>query len=543
MKLRRWGLLGLVSAVLSTAAICNPTPVPPPPIPAKPIAIHTCVPKDTAGQPAQVWIDGALVPAAYGKPASVDATGAIGYAALPGNVTVFNVHATAAGYPQYGAVVQSPGTNNSVYFFGTCQADQRSYPGANVIQTAAWTPNVPPVQPLPPPPTRDQLARVKAGMQGITVTTQALGTIPSWGPEVGMLGPVDRQAVYAAHKAAGMTHFVIDTYIHYTEAGVSYPNNTAASNDWTQDNWATLTTITAEIVRAGLYPVIMQGADELPFATVQAQTPGLVAALRNYPAGDLTQYSVFCQGFDSVVPIANAPPADTSVQGLVSLIQAQRAAIGPNGVLAIELPIGWAFWGPDALSGAGSYTSPAGQDLDVVLQEFNSPPGPPAKAPAIVGGTWDAEHQDFAPVFADPAAGNLFQSIWQIAARTVNGYQRPSDEVTARDCPAANNVPVTGNPSVTRACVYADVNPSTYTAGGTPRGRYYVIAFEIATYSWTHGFSMSASDIVATGPYFAGMGYDAVCVPNAPSPVVVTVHRPIAWFRRPSRRFTLPLAA
>jgi len=377
--------------------------------------------------------------------------------------------------------------------------------------TLALTPVAPPVPPLPRAPTRDQLLRVRAIFQGLTVTTAQLGTVPSWGPEVGMLtSAADRQATYAAHKRAGATHFVLAVTCHYTEPGVAFPNATACSNDWSNDP-ATLATRVAEVVRAGLFPVVMQGGDELPWSTVRAQMPAWYAALKTSPDGDLTPYIVWCLGFDSVVPILNAN--DTAVQDFIDTTLATRAVIG-NGAQVIEYPAGWAFWGPtDArfnLAGPGSYTSTAGQALDGVLQEFanDSPGNDPT--PTVTGSTYDPEH-GYTPTWS--ADASPWMQVWQIAARGPS-YTAPADEPFNVRVTAAGGGPQDGQ----IVSVSADrQHVTSYAAGvSTPRGRFYFVGFEFATYQHVHGQTTRAR-VVKAGQYISGVGYDAVCMPAASS--------------------------
>ena len=70
---------------------------------------------------------------------------------------------------------------------------------------------------------------------GVWADTQQLGRVPSWGPEIGMLtAKADREAVYAAHKAAGAAALWFCTFIHYQEDGVAaYPDGIAGWNDFT----------------------------------------------------------------------------------------------------------------------------------------------------------------------------------------------------------------------------------------------------------------------------------------------------------------------
>lgn len=350
---------------------------------------------------------------------------------------------------------------------------------------------------VPDKPTRDQLACVNCALQGVTVTTQQLGTIPSWGPEVAMLTSLeDRQAVYAAHKAAGATHLTIGVTCHYQEGGVQYPNGIAADNNFL-GNLPALTALVAEIVQAGLMVLLMHGADDQDqnqFDRVANGADEIVCALAEWQP-----WVVHCPGFDGVVPIGNENGAN--LQAMIQMVLAMREAVGEAGVIAFELPTGWSFWGPGPYAGAGSYTSLMGQAVDVWLQEFASPPGPPEPAPKIIGGTWDAEHNDYAPVWDKDATA--WQQIWQIAARTVPHYTPPPDQ--PYDVP----VRVTGGPNDGQVVpVSADSRSPQRYACDTPRGHSYWISFEVDAYGWTHGETTSANAQAAVA-YIVRTGYDA----------------------------------
>ncbi len=111
MRLR----LALLAALLAVA--CGPvapviTPVTPPSNPNRPIRIDTCVPGAT------VWLDGAGVPALRG---TTDTLGNIEFLVFPATIPAFNVHATAPGYPQYGAVIATiPSADPLIVILGTC---------------------------------------------------------------------------------------------------------------------------------------------------------------------------------------------------------------------------------------------------------------------------------------------------------------------------------------------------------------------------------------------------------------------------------------
>lgn len=91
-------VVGLLLALIACSA-CGPVSIPAPGTgPAHALEIHTCVGGAT------VWIDGAFLPDVPVK-VIADANGTVPMPALPGNVKEFNVHATAPGYPEYGAHV------------------------------------------------------------------------------------------------------------------------------------------------------------------------------------------------------------------------------------------------------------------------------------------------------------------------------------------------------------------------------------------------------------------------------------------------------
>ena len=118
MKLTRL-LIGVLVAV--SVAACGPVNVDPPPAVPRAFEIHTCVGGAT------VWVDGlvsatgALLP---DPPARVtaDPNGVVPMPALPGDVVKFTVHATAPGYPEYSAVIDTqrlPG-EHLVIILGSC---------------------------------------------------------------------------------------------------------------------------------------------------------------------------------------------------------------------------------------------------------------------------------------------------------------------------------------------------------------------------------------------------------------------------------------
>jgi hypothetical protein len=449
--------------------------------------------------------------------------------AIPGNVMVSSTGVASATFTTPQALVNAD--RATAQCDGYMLATQAPASLLSNHVTLAIEKLPPATLPLPPPPSRDQLLHARPCFQGVTVTTKQLGAVPSFGgAETGMLSdPADRQAVYDSIKAAGCNAIVLAIDCHYTEDGVAYPDGTACNNDWTDTtarfpgatpyaatgDTSTIVARVAEAARAGLMVFYMQGADEIDFGTVAQQVGPQMAALRAYPSGDLTQWIQLGPGFDSIIPIANAAPYQTSNQTLVNLLLADRAAC-PTCVINLELPNGWAFAGGGDLSGAGWFQSDAGKTVNVYLEEFADDDPGAVPTPAIVSGTWDAEHNDYAPTFARDATS--WMQVWQIADRLLPTWTEPADMPTSGKCSLglAAMVPVTGGPQDgATACVFADVSTPTRYTVDLPAETVFN-AFETATYRWTHGQTTTAA-ILANGKYLSGLGYQLVSVPTVAS--------------------------
>jgi hypothetical protein len=299
-------------------------------------------------------------------------------------------------------------------------------------------------------PTRDQVLSVKLTFQGLSVTLPGYGTIPWFEPAISSLDAASRKLVYEAKHAAGDTHVAVSiSWAYMNDGGYSYP---VAGTDLT-GNLPAFRALVAEIIENGFYPVVFLAGDgesvsgggyndpdgwSYGYGWLTAHLPQIVAALQQ--PSDLTPYCLLLPGWDGVTPVWQPSEIDAY------LLQAR--ALLPSGYLGIELASGVADWG----AGSASYTSAAGQALDVVMQEF---PGPP---------TGDA--------------------VWQIAARELGpAYVRPPDE------------PVGDDPA-----------PPFYLAGGTPRGPFYAVAFEFDEYRWVRG-QVTAAQIQQERQYLTTVGY------------------------------------
>jgi len=302
-------------------------------------------------------------------------------------------------------------------------------------------------------PARDQVLSVKMTFQGLSVTLPTYGTIPWFEPAISSLDASSRQIVYAAKHAAGDTHLAVSiSWAYMNDGNYSYP---VPGKDLSGD-LASFRALVAEIVQNGFTPLVFLAGDgESPsgggyddpngwsygYEWLTAHLPAIVDALRN--PTDLTPYCILVPGWDGVTPVWQ--PSEISSY----LLQAR--SLVPNGYLGLEIAAGAADWG----GGAADYQSPAGQALDVVLQEF---PGPP---------TGD--------------------DTWKPAARELGpAYVRPPDQPSGDD-----------------------PNPPFELAGGTPRGPWFAIAYEFDEYRWVRNL-VSPNEIDAERQYLQGMGWPHV---------------------------------
>jgi hypothetical protein len=407
----------------------------------------------------------------------------------------------------------NPGAFLSVNDNGTITVQD---PGLTPPNGTLWTGGTPISTPAPPPtpsggtgpapitalpgaPGRDALCRVHAAFNGdVSVTTPELGTVPSWGPEIGLLSASSRQTTYAAHRAWGATHFCVAIAGNYQEGGVVYPNNTAENNNWF-GALPTLVNILIEIIGAGMWPVLFLDGDD-GFSQIYNNLPAVVQAIRTSPIGDLTPYLVYCSGFDSIDEIGLGQYHDNGATEDALFVYI-RSIIGDDAVQAKE----------NAYNNPPMWVippSPGSTAVDVFLQEFASLALGNQQAPKIIAGTWDAEHNDYAPTYNVPAGNEVpWTQSWQVCKRLLAAWSPPADE------PFNILVPVTGGANAgTNQPVSADSQGAggQWLASGTPRGRQYVIAFEFGTYAMTHG-QATAEQVQTTRAYLDTWGFDGVC--------------------------------
>lgn len=287
---------------------------------------------------------------------------------------------------------------------------------------------------LPQRPTRDQLCAVRNQLQGISVDGVHL-----FDPSIGwFLTPAERRQAYAAHHAVGDTHVNL-------------------SLDMT--GLACLPTIKAiirEVITVGgMTGVLLMCMGDGSPANPDPGALGVDWLMANFSAiydymkagEDLTPWIVFCPGYDGVVP--GWQPWSRVNQ----FARMARGVLGSNGYLALELAAGYCVWSGET----NDWSTADGQYFDVILQEFPIEWGPPAAPPANL---LTPDGSDWAPTTTNDQR-NPWTQIWIMQRMLGPRYVRPASQPPLYD-PA----------------------PPYFLGGGTPRGRYYYIAWERTTYLW-----------------------------------------------------------
>lgn len=313
---------------------------------------------------------------------------------------------------------------------------------------------VPP--PLPPIPTRDQVCALKTSLQGLTYHTTQYGDIPAW--FYAKLNDTDRARARLDHANAGDTHITIPIAEAYKEPGTLWPEALKEGYDYTQ-NLDALRAVCEEVIRAGFFvdmPLAGDGIGNGPgyndpvgntygYGWLMANLPRIIDGLR-----DLTPYILFRPGWDGVFYGWGVPGEVPDQQpGRVRDFGELFRKVCPGGYLAIEHTPG---------------TIPCGE-------------GGADFAPGGLMRTYDTILSEFATVHED--------SCWQVVARMVPHYHRPSDQ------PAGD-----------------DPNPPFYLAPGTERGPYFYVAFEPTkggVYEWCRGYC-SLEDVNNVRSYLRGLG-------------------------------------
>lgn len=302
---------------------------------------------------------------------------------------------------------------------------------------------------LPPLPTRDQLARVKESFNSLWIDTPSYGRIAWWETIAWFPNRADRQAAYAAKRANGDTHIILDLSGSYREISGLY-NNVGA--DYSQ-NLSALVKLAYEVLEEGFLIDLRLAGDG------QGAGPGY-----NDPVGMTYGHDWLMANLDRIMDafapiyryIVWTPGYDGVFYGWTPeqcmAFAARIRARWSDAVIGIEfntahIPLG---------EGGGDYL-PGGrmQNYDVIFGEFDP---------------FDY-HSD---------------STWQIVGRLVPDYHRPPDQPSSDD-------PL----------------PPHYLSQPSPRGPFYFIPFEILTYRHVRG-AVPDEEYATYRDYFTNMGCELV---------------------------------
>lgn len=290
---------------------------------------------------------------------------------------------------------------------------------------------------LPPRPSREAVCAVRNQFQGISVGGRHL-----FEPEIGWtLTPEGRQRAYAAHRAVGDTHINLSLDL----SGLACLPRLKA--------------IIREAITAGAMTgvVLMCMGDGSP-ANPDPGALGVEWLMANFDAivdyleadEDLTPWIVFCPGYDGVVP---GWQPWSRVNAFARMARARLDRLAHGGYLALELSSGYCVWSGED----NDWATTDGQCFDVILQEFPIEWGPPEAPPAYLllpdGSDWapSASNEQRAP----------WTQIWIVQRMLGPRYRRPAAQPPRYD-----------------------PDPPYFLGGGTPRGRYFYIAWERTTYLW-----------------------------------------------------------
>jgi hypothetical protein len=313
--------------------------------------------------------------------------------------------------------------------------------------------------PGPEPPTRDAILSAIGSFQGLTVATRQYGELPWFDPFLGSLGQLeDRQAVYAAKRAAGQHRLTLAVSYAYRADKGRNAYADIPGRDFSRDLPA-LHGLMEEAIRAGFVIDLRCAGDgqsrEDGYNDPMGDTYGHQWLMTNIARihaalADLDAYTIWGPGFDGVWS-KEYPWTPDQVRAWWLLM---RSLVGPAGYVSIEWGAGVCHLGDSGQT----YTSEAGQCLDVIYQEF------PYPLESDMGATW------------------------QIGARLLGpAYRWPADQPEDSDTHM----------------------PPWYLERGTPRGAYYVHADEFDTYGWVRQ-RCSLADIQRHRSYLASVGFRCV---------------------------------
>ncbi len=308
-------------------------------------------------------------------------------------------------------------------------------------------------RPFPAAPSRDELCTVKMSFQGLEFVTPTYGHVFWWETIAWWPNYTDRQAAYAAKRAAGDTHIILDLSGSYKELGEEYDDVGA---DYSQ-NLPALVALAEEAIREGFLIDLRLAGDGQGAGPGYNDPVGMTYGhdwlMANFPRiaaafAHLVDYTVFVTGYDGCF-------YGWEPEQMVAFGKLFRS-IFPNGTLGTEfntghIPLGEGPGYRDAYGPNGCM-----QDFDVIYGEF------------------------------DPFNYHA-DSTWQIVGRLVSPYVRPDDQ------PAGD-----------------DPRPPYLLHTPNVRGPWFFIAFEILTYRWVRG-QCAPEEIPAYRSYFAAMGCEHIC--------------------------------
>lgn len=345
------------------------------------------------------------------------------------------------------------------------------------------------ISPMPPLPTREQVAAVQTSLAGLTYHTTQYGDIPAW--FYGKLNATDRAGARQTHREANDTHIHIGVSEAYIEPSTLFPLELSYGYDYAYgDGLNTLYDICLETIREGFFvdmPLAGDGfsVNDNPqqgqYNDPQGNTYGFEWLLQNFERiaralqgdgttfrPDLTPYIIFRPGWDNVFYGWGKQEMPDQQPARVNRFGQLFRHVLPSGRLSIEHTPGNIPCGE-----GGRDFEPGGimRNFDTVMSEFG-----------------------------DVHGGNF----WQVAKRMVGAqnYVTPADQAA---------IVAQGSSHPRYAEAHDTYTGQGYLAPGTERGPYIYVGFEPTeggAYRWVRG-QCSVPDVqnVRAYQHAAGVRY------------------------------------